>query len=357
MMGKKITKGKSRYRPKSKESEGKLLKLNLNECSLDLPIWLKHQIFQHLKKINWNRYPEEDSGLLTKLANLHGLKPANIIIGNGSNNLIVNLINAFGRPGQVIFFRPSFSLYSKMTQNMGLKYIEIPLNLEKGYESDIPTCLLKRASLIFIDSPNNPGGFTISSQKLREILTISSGLVVVDEAYAEFSEISFTSWVSSYSNLAILRTFSKAYRSAGVRFGYLISQKKNIERLTCFCPPFSVGFFPQTVASLVLDNEQMILKEVEKIKAERIRVFNELKSSKFFSPLPSQANFLLIKSHKLNNCQISRELNKRGIIVRIFDFPELKHFFRVTIGKRSENDRFLKALNEIEKEVNHHAAS
>lgn len=334
----------------SKKGQNRLLRLHLNESSLDLPPYLKHKILDHLKDLDWHRYQEENPELLAKLAKDYRLKPGNVLIGNGSNDLIFNLINTFGQSGLIVLFRPTFSVYSKMAQSLGKRFIEIPINLEKGYEIDLNPRILAEASLIFIDSPNNPGGFTVHPQKLREILDQSQGLVVVDEAYVEFSEASFATWVHRYSNLAIVRTFSKAFRLAGVRFGYLIGQKKVIERLRCSRPPFAVGIFPQIVANVILDNKQVIMKQVEEIKSERTRVFNQLKKSNLFSPLPSLANFLLIKSHRLSNRHIFRKLRDRGILVRIFDLPELRPFFRVTIGTSEENDFFLKALSEIEKE-------
>ncbi|MGB4704982.1 MAG: histidinol-phosphate transaminase [Candidatus Saccharicenans sp.] len=328
------------------------VRLNLNESSLDLPLSLKNKIWRRLKNLSWNRYPEEENQeLLTALANYCHQPAENILPGNGSNELIEALIKSIAPDGLIIIFRPSFSIYSRQLRVTGKNFVEIKLDLDKGYaagtwlDEKIPS-----ADLIFIDCPNNPVGCVISSELLKEILNRAKGLVVVDEAYAEFSEFSYISWVQQYDNLAVLRTLSKAFRLAGARFGYLISAKSNIDRIKKARLPFSVGIFPQAAALVAINEREFILKQVKKIKKERERVFNCLSKLSQFKPLPSRANFLLVQSKRLSAREVSSKLQAMGVLVRIFDLPELKNYFRVTIGSRPENDIFLESIYSLERE-------
>ncbi len=327
----------------------KTIRLNLNESSLDLPLSLKDKVWQHLRDLKWNRYPDEENKiLLSALADYCHQPPENILPGNGSNELIETLINSVSPEGLIIIFRPSFSIYSRQLEVMRKNFAEIKIDLEKGYAIGGWLKKIPSAELIFIDSPNNPLGCVISNELLKEILQRARGLVVVDEAYAEFSGQSYISWVSQFENLAVLRTLSKAFSLAGVRFGYLVSTKSTIDRLKKVRLPFSVGIFQQTAALVAIKERQLILERVEKIIKERERVFSYLNKLSNFKPLPSRANFLLVQTKKISAKDVFSKLKAMGILVRIFDTPELKNHFRVTIGTRRENDVFLQAIYYLE---------
>ncbi len=339
--------------PKLKRDSGSdnLIRLNLNESSLDLPLALKEKVWDRLKYINWNRYPEEENPqLLSALANYCEQPPENILPGNGSNELIQTLMNASFSSGPIVFFKPSFSIYSHQARVLKKSFLEIPHNLEKGYEPGPWLKKLSSAGLILIDSPSNPLGCVIGQELLREILKKARCLVVVDEAYAEFSSINYLPWVQQYDNLVLLRTFSKAFRLAGARFGYLIAQKFIVEKLRQIRLPFSVGIFQQVAASLVLEKKKLISQQIERIKMERQRIFHHLRQLTLFQPLPSQANFILVKSKTFTAAEVFSRLKAKGILVKTFEWPELKNFFRVTVGRRTENNIFLKEIIRVEQE-------
>lgn len=328
-----------------------MIRLNLNESSLDLPVSLKDKIWRRLRNLNWNRYPdEENQELLSALADYCHQPPENILPGNGSNELIATLFNSISPEGLVIIFRPSFSIYSRQLRAMRKNFIEIRIDIKKGY---VPGAWLEKipsAELIILDSPNNPIGCVISSDLLKEILHRARGLVVVDEVYAEFSELSYIRWIRQFENLAVIKTLSKTFRLAGARFGFLISTKSNIDRLKKVRLPFSVGIFQQTAALVAIKERKIILQQVEKIKKERERIFSVLNTLSNFKPLPSRANFLLVQTKTLRAKDVYLKLKAMGILVRIFDTPELENYFRVTIGSRRENDIFLQAIYYLEQE-------
>ncbi len=328
------------------------IRLNLNESSLDLPGELKKKILENLKKLPWNRYPDEASPELRQaLAGYCKVKKENILLGNGSNDLIQNIIRAFGCSRPIILFKPSFSIYAREARIQQANYLEITIQPGQGYQAGSWLKNLSSAGLIFLDSPNNPLGCTINSNFLRTVLDNIRGIAVVDEAYAEFADRSYCSWVGRHKNLIILRTFSKAFRLAGARFGYLVASEELVNQVRRVQLPFSVGIFQQVAALTVLNQKYLILNQAARTRKERQRLFNRLQTFKHFEPLPSKANFILVRSRNFPAAEVYNFLRKKGILVRIFDLPELSHFFRVTVGTTRENNCFLDALETLEKEI------
>lgn len=336
-----------------KSQSKKLIRLHLNESSSDFPLFLKKKVFERLMTIRWNQYPDElYRPLAQALADYCRVKRENIVFGNGSNDLIQNLIKTFGGDGNIVLFRPSFSIYSREARIQKKNFIEIPIQPGRGYEAGSWLEELSSACLVFLDSPNNPLGCSVSPELLKKILQRTEGLVVLDEAYAEFSDRSYCHWITGHRNLVILRTFSKSFRLAGARIGYLIAQEEITSRLKNAQLPFPVGIFQLVVALTALEHKSMILTSLKNIKKERQRLHHQLEKLNNFKPFPSDANFLLVKSNSLPASEIFSRLQEKGILVRIFELPELQNFFRVTVGSRKENDSFLKEISHLDKEIN-----
>ncbi len=335
------------------DSNNKLIRLNLNESAHPVPNWLKVKILNRLKNTSWHFYPpDQNFSLLSKLASYTGHKPEGILLGNGSNELIQTVAYACCNSGETLAtLRPGFSVYKKVADLMDIKVIEIPLTPDLSFNLENIVAAGQEARVIFLGSPHNPTGQTLSRQQVEEILTQVSSLVVLDEAYAEFSKETTVPLLSSYDNLLILRTFSKAFRLAGGRFGYALGQPDTIQALQAARLPFSVGLFQQIAAEVLLEEKDYLQNEIQQTIKERERLFNLLQVFKTLRPLPSKANFLLVESTFLTAEEIFHRLLDRGILVRIFNSPELKNRFRVTIGQPRDNDRLLAALEEIEKEV------
>ena len=333
-----------------------LIRLNLNESGYPLPDWLKEKILSRLKNSAWHFYPSDHNfSLLSKLANYTGHQPEGILPGNGSNELIQTIAYACCNSGDTLAtLTPGFSVYKKVADLMDIKVIEIPLTPDLGFNLESIIAAGQEARVIFLGSPHNPTGQTLSRSQIENILTQAKSLVVLDEAYAEFSGETSVPLLSRFANLLILRTFSKAFRLAGGRFGYALGQPDLIQALKTARLPFSVGLFQQTAAEILLEEKDYLQNEIHQTIKERERLFNQLQAFKTIRPFPSKANFLLVESSCLAAEEIFHRLLNRGILVRIFrssEYPELKNRFRVTIGQPRENDRLLAALQEIEQEL------
>jgi len=329
------------------------IRLNLNESAYAMPDWLKLKILSRLKKAHWHYYPSDNNlALLSRLADYTGYQPEGILLGNGSNELIQTVVYACCRSGDtVLTVRPGFSIYKNVAKLMNIKVKEVPLRDDLSFDTESLLQSARKAQVVFLTSPHNPTGFTLSSNQVEKISVVTKGLVVVDEAYAEFSGETSVPLLFRHDNLLILRTFSKAFRLAGGRFGYLVGQPGLIKALKAARLPFSVGIFQQIAAEILLEEKDFILKEIQKIVAERERLFNLLKTCRTFKPFPSQANFLLVESSLFMAEEIYTRLFEKKILVRVFSSPELRRRFRITVGQPEENNFLIKALREIEQEI------
>ncbi len=304
------------------------------------------KIFQKL-----NRYPDPEAKELKKvIAKNLGLKPGNILTGNGSDELIYYLITAFGGP--VLYPVPTFSMYGIISQALGEKKIEIPLDKEFDLDIEKITNAIKKEKpkLIFLSSPNNPTGNCFSTDRILQIIETSSlltrnpSLVIVDEAYQPFSsEKGFLPLLRDYKNLAIMRTLSKI-GLAGLRVGFLIADAEIINEVNKVRLPFNLNMVSQTVAAESLKNGNVMKQYINSIISERERLFDKLSQIKGIKPYPSEANFILFKTG--NPDRIYKGLLKKGVLVRNMK-GVVNACLRVTVGTKEENNIFLKALKEV----------
>ncbi len=292
-----------------------------------------------------NRYPDPEGKAIKKILSKDlRLKPANILLGNGSDELIYYLITTFGGP--VLYPVPTFSMYGIISKALNEKCIPMPLDNE--FDIDIEPVLKairkERPRLIFLSSPNNPTGNCFSSEKILKIIEVSKGIVVVDEAYHMFSsEMGFLPLLKDYRNLAIMRTLSKI-GLAGLRLGFLIADTKIIEEVNKVRLPFNVNSISQAIASKVLKDKSRLNSVVQLIASEREKLFNEMERIKGIRPYPSEANFILFKVKDPD--RVYNALLKKSILVRNIK-DVIKGCLRVTVGTPKENKAFLQALQEI----------
>lgn len=297
-----------------------------------------------LKSIKTNRYPDPEAKTLKKIIakNLR-LNPENILFGNGSDELIYYLTIVFGGP--VLYPVPTFSMYGIISQALGEKRIEVPLDNEFDLDTDRILSLIKKEKpgIIFLSSPNNPTGNCFSADSILKILE-STSLVVIDEAYQPFSsEKGFLPMLNDYKNLAILRTLSKI-GFAGLRIGFMIADKEIINAVNKVRLPFNLNSISQAVAAALLKNPNTIKLHIGLITSERERLLNELWKIKGIKPYPSEANFILFKVK--NSDKIYYRLLKKGVLVRNMK-GVVNGCLRVTVGTRKENNIFIKALKEV----------
>lgn len=336
------------------------IKLNANENPYGLPSEIIEEILRKAKKLEYSRYPDAKAEKLSEIISASlGLTPSNIIIGNGSDELIDYLIKAFSEKGRkVITTAPSFAMYKIYSIVNDTNFVEIPLdqnNFSLNEDGILEEAEKEDSSIVFIAYPNAPTGNYFADDKIIKIIEESDCLVVVDEAYYEFGGKTFVPLISRYDNLAILRTFSKAYSLAGLRVGYLLSNPEIINEVEKVKSPFNVNTFSQLAAQIVYENKEILKGSVKKIIEERERLINRINEIPFFKAHPSQTNFLLVEVGSKENIDlVYHSLLEQGILVQIISDPVFstsRYFLRVTVGNKGENDILLKELENISKNL------
>lgn len=244
---------------------------------------------------------------------------------------------------RVVSFSPTFSMYKLYTIiNKGI-YEEYPLeDMNKlNVQGFIDFIKLKKPKVVIICNPNNPTGSTISREDVIRIVEASDCMVILDEAYIEFSDMETQDNTREYKNLIVLRTFSKAYALAGIRLGYMIADSETIDFINRVRAPYNINSISQSIGLKVFGYEDIIKDNISLIKSERERVCKRLEGLGF-NPITSQTNFIFFKGKE----GLSNELAKKGIIIRDFA-GDLQGYYRLTIGKAEENDMVLKAIEEV----------
>ncbi len=328
------------------------VKLNQNESPFDLPVALKEEIFQELKRYNWNRYPPlRDEELLQLLADYTGWPVEGILTGNGSNELIQILFYAVLSPHErLLVVNPGFAVYPRMAKFTESRLLKIRLKEDFSFDTASIIKALreeKKIKMVILACPNNPTGTVMSLEEIEEILKNTSSLVVIDEAYYEFYGRTAVDLLHRYKNLIVLRTLSKAFSAAGLRSGYLLAHPEVVKVLEKTRLPFSSNIFQLAASRIILRRRNLVKKTIETILKERKKLFVRLAQIDGIEPIPSHTNFILFKSTKLAAEKLFDELKEKGILVRYFPTQELKDFLRVTIGREEENATFIKTLNEI----------
>ena len=302
---------------------------------------------------NLNRYPDPyQRELKSSISKIKGVDEDKIFIGNGSDEIIDLCYRIFCNPGidKVLTFTPTYGMYDVSAAVNDVKTIKVALT--KNFQLDLEKTKLlfsdSNLKLIFICSPNNPTSNAMNYSDIEDILGIFHGIVVIDEAYIDFSEKpSFLSLVNRYPNLVVMHTFSKAFGLAAARVGMAFSNPDIIKYFNKVKPPYNVSTINQKAVLNKLKNMQAVKSQVIRIKKERERLSAILPEIKVVEMVyPSDANFLLVKVKNAND--IYNRLVTMNIIVRNRN-AVIGNCLRITIGKRSENDKLIDAFNEIAK--------
>jgi histidinol-phosphate aminotransferase len=325
------------------------IKLDGNESPFNLPADIRGKVQLKINDLSINRYPDPNALKLRKqISDISGLQPEQIVLGNGSDELIEMIIRGFaGGSGKILIPTPTFSMYKLSSITLGHEAVEIELDDNFDIDIDIFKKQIEKDSpdIVFLATPNNPTGNCFSKDKIIEILEYSEGIVVIDEAYCDFSGITFLDYLSEYPNLIILRTMSKI-GFASLRLGILYASKNITEIINKIRLPYNINSLSQAVAVTVLENYEYIKSNIDVIKEERSRVFERVKIIPGVEVFPTDANFILFKID--NADRIYKDLIEKDILIRNFNSPgRLENCMRVTIGTPEENDAFLKALTNI----------
>lgn len=298
--------------------------------------------------IDWmdglNRYPVDRSDKLReKLAERLDKSPDELVLGNGSSELIELMMKAYLEAGEtVVSFSPSFSMYRIFTIIHKGKYADYPLDEMKSLnvEGFIDFVKEKKAKLVILGNPNNPTGTLIPKEDILKIVKGVDAMVILDEAYIEFSDYPEGDDTREFKNLVVLRTFSKARGLAGIRLGYMIADRETIGYINRVKSPYNVNVLTQEMGLKALENESKTLENIEIIKKERARM-REFLEANDLKPLPSGANFLFFKAPSY----IFDALWDRDVLIRKFG-GELEGYYRITIGSPEENDTVIKVIEE-----------
>ena len=325
------------------------VKLDQNENPYDFPEALKREIVERVQAHDWNRYPEfVPSRLIDALSRFTGWTSKGIVVGNGSNELIQAALTITLGPGRTIAIpQPTFTLYGLMATALGATVRDVPLNDDMSFNVEALSTAASEADVVVLCSPNNPTGTVLDLDDAAEIAESARGLVILDEAYFEFSAGSASSLLERHDNLMLLRTFSKAMAMAGLRFGYMLTNPEIAAQIVKVKLPYNVNIFTIAAAQTVLDNPGVMDKSIQAVIAERSRLEAELAALPGVQTFPSEANFILMRTRHPAH-RIFDALYRQGILVRdVSRYPLLERALRVTIGTPEQDDRFMRALARV----------
>lgn len=315
---------------------------------------LRDAWLERMREANINRYPDPAAvGLKKQLAKVMSVPNGlSMVLGNGSDELIQMLIMAVAGQGAVMSPEPGFVMYKMLAKLLGVEYIGVPLQ-EDDFQLDMPVMLeaikQHQPALIFIAYPNNPTGNLYHANDIEQIIQQASGLVVIDEAYAAFTDSSYMSRITHYNNVLVMRTVSKM-GLAGLRLGLLVGAPEWIQEIDKIRLPYNINVLTQISAEFALEHHQVLDQQTAQIREDRTRLFEQLASFSEIQAFPSDANFILLRMPKDKAPQIHQALrDEHKILIKVLhgSHPLLDDCLRVTVGTPDENKAFITALGEV----------
>jgi histidinol-phosphate aminotransferase len=326
------------------------IKLDAMENPYPVPSALRGEIADAVAAAAINRYPDPAAASLKeKIRGVLGLPDGmEVLLGNGSDELIQLLAMALNKPGAALLgVEPSFVMYRMIATFTGMRYVSVPLT--EDFSLDLPATLAairrEQPALIFLAYPNNPTGNLFPADAVIQIIEAAQGLVVVDEAYYAFAGDSFIPRLARYPNLLVMRTFSKL-GMAGLRLGFLAGSAAWLEQLEKLRLPYNVGVLPQLVAGKLLEHHEVLLRQAEQIKLDRAKLYRQLSEIAAVRVYPSEANFLLFRV--AHATEVFDGLKQRGVLIKNLNggHPMLHDCLRVTVGTGDECAKFVSALHD-----------
>ncbi|MBD3197949.1 MAG: histidinol-phosphate transaminase [Candidatus Lokiarchaeota archaeon] len=340
------------YEPGEQPTEEEWIKLNTNENPYP-PIEEVTQAMKSALNERLKLYPDPNAKELRKLIvsmllrDKDTLTTANsVFIGNGSDDVLDVIMKVFIEPGDnVLYFYPSYGMYKTLGDLYNASSKVIKLN----EDFSIPDSVFEsEGKLLFINSPNNPTGASFGNATLLKICTKFPGIVVVDEAYADFSKISALSLLKKVDNLIVIRSFSKSFSLASMRIGFAIAHPDIIKIMNSVKLPYNTNYLAQIAAKASIKNMDKIFARNEKIISERTRVMAELGKYEKIKVYPSDANFVFIEfTEQATALKFVWDLKDKKILVRHFNRKGLYEFIRVSIGTEEQNNKLLCEFRNI----------
>ncbi len=332
------------YEPGLQPKQADIIKLNTNENPYP-PSPQAVKVLSQIGAEQLRRYPDPlGDAFRQAAAEVNGVQPENIMCCNGGDDLLSIAFRAFcdeNRP--VAYPVPTYSLYPVLAKLQNCEAIEIPFD----GEFNLPVKLTKtKAALTIVCNPNAPSGSFVSVGELASLADELSGVLLVDEAYVDFAEENCAGLVKDLDNIVVLRSMSKGYGLAGMRFGYAIAPAELIAGLMKVKDSYNVDAVAIAVATAAIKDREYFKQTTEKVKKARELLVGQLRALDFIVPR-SQANFILAECRKYPARDIYQKLVQRGIYVRYFDLPGIDNRLRITVGTSEQNDQVVLALKEI----------
>ncbi len=332
------------YTPGFQPKEADVTKLNTNEN----PYPPSPKVLEAIKSIKpekLRKYPDPLADEFRKAAaDFLNLSPDYIMCCNGGDDLLKIALQSFCDPKRPLAYpTPTYSLYPVLAQIQSCETIEIPFDDEFNLP---PKLAGTDAALTIICNPNAPTASFINPDEIASLADESNTVVLVDEAYVDFAEDNCIRLIKDFDNLIILRSMSKGYSLAGLRFGYAVAQPSLIKGLLKVKDSYNVDAVAVTAAAQALKDQKYFSQNIKKIKQQRKYLTEKLRLLNFKVP-DSCANFVLAACKKQNAKQIYQKLAKQNIYVRYFDLPRLDDKLRITVGTKQQNEKLIAALNKI----------
>lgn len=327
------------------------VRLNTNESPLPPPAAWRDAFAAELSLVEWHRYPDRAAtDLRAAIAGWHGVDPSQIFVANGSNEVLQTLLLTYAGPGRTVAtFEPTYQLHAHIARITGATVVEG----ERATDFTLDPAEMRRLvaehqpHVTFLCSPNNPTGVVEPPELLDQLLEVAPGLVVVDEAYAQFAAWTALGRVDDGTPMVVVRTFSKTWSMAASRLGYLIGPRWLVAELEKVVLPYHLDAAKQIAGRLALRFVDDMDARVAEIVSERTRLVAAMEPLDL-EVFPSGANFVLIRPRTMPGRELWQGLLDRDVLVRdCSSWPRLDHCLRVTIGTPAENDAFLAALTEV----------
>jgi histidinol-phosphate aminotransferase len=332
---------------------GGRIKLDAMESPYPLPAEIKRLWLDRLREVELNRYPDVDARALKQSLRAAMAVPAGmeVLLGNGSDELIQIVLQAVARPGaHVLAPMPTFVMYEVIANAVGMGFVGVALTEDFDLDVAAMRSAMQRYQplVTFIAYPNNPTGNLFSADAVERLIGDAAGLVVIDEAYFAFTDSSFMDRLHRYDNLLVLRTLSKM-GLAGLRLGLLVGPPAWIEEFNKVRLPYNINSLTQASAQFVLGRRELIAEQVQQIRSARQRLLLALGDLPGIRAWPSETNFILFRTQSRTAKDVYDGLYAAGVLVKNLDPAggALRGCLRVTVGTPAENEAFINALRRV----------
>ena len=326
------------------------VRLNTNEAPFAPPAEWLDEVASAARSIAWNRYPDRAAHELREgIAALHGVPPEQVFVANGSNEVLQSILLAYSGAGRnVVMFGPTYQMHAQIARVVGATVIEGTRNADFTLDAAEIERVVRAAdpAVSFICSPNNPTGIVEPRENIETMLRTAPGIVVVDEAYAQFAPWSALELVNDDTPLVVTRTFSKTWSMAAARLGYLVGPRWLVDDMEAVALPYHLDALKQRAGLLALKYVADMEARVRDIVASRDRIVAALATLPV-TTWPSGANFILFRPDNVAGRDVWQRLLDRGVLVRdCSSWAGLNDCLRVTVGTDDENEAFIAALKE-----------